>query len=222
MDTETVFTASGNQFAQEDHFVIDLLHRNIVVLDTLERSLHLVQLMIMRGKQCLRTGIGMFVDIFDNRPGNRNTVVCACPASQFVKQDKTAGRHVVEDIRSLVHLHHESGFSDRNVIRSSHTCKYLIHNPDTSAFGWDETTDLRHQRNQSRLAKQSGLTGHVRSGDNDNLLLFIVQIDIIGNVRFADRQLFFNHRMAASLNIDHLRIIHIRTDITVAFSHLGK
>ena len=39
-----------------------------IVLDTLERSLHLVQLMIMRSKQCLRTGIGMFVDIFDNRP----------------------------------------------------------------------------------------------------------------------------------------------------------
>ena len=28
--------------------------------------------------------------------------------------------------------------------------------------------------------------------------------------------------MAACLNIDHLRIIHIRTDIAVAFSHLGK
>ena len=28
--------------------------------------------------------------------------------------------------------------------------------------------------------------------------------------------------MAASLNIDHLRIIHIRTDITITFSYLGK
>ena len=36
---------------QEDDFVIYLLHRNVVVLNTLEAFLHLVQLMVVRGKQ---------------------------------------------------------------------------------------------------------------------------------------------------------------------------
>ncbi len=51
MNTEGVFAATAFQFAQENDFIIYLLHRNVIVLDALEAFLHLVQLMVVRGKQ---------------------------------------------------------------------------------------------------------------------------------------------------------------------------
>ena len=142
MNTEGVFAATALQFAQEDDFVIYLLHRNVVVLNTLEAFLHLVQLMVVRGKQgaCLR--LWMLVYMLHNRPGDGNTIICRSTAPQLVEQHQAAGRKVVQDIRRLVHLHHKGRLAHGNIIAGTHTGEYLIHQTDMGTLRRHETADL--------------------------------------------------------------------------------
>ena len=85
MDTEGVFASSTFQLTEENHFIVHFLHRHIVVLDTLEGFLHLVQFMIMGGKQGACFRFRMFVDILYDGPGNRNTVISRRTAPQLIE-----------------------------------------------------------------------------------------------------------------------------------------
>ena len=89
-------------------------------------------------------------------------------------------------------------------------------------LGRYETTDLCHEGNQGCLAEQGRLTGHVRSRNDDNLLLFRVEIHIVGNVFFSRRKLFFNHRMASLTDIEYIVIHHIRANVLIGTGHVGK
>ena len=88
MDTETVLATAGNQLTKEDHFIAHLLDRDVVILDALEGAFHLVQLMIMSSEKGLGTGPWMLVDVFDNGPGDRDTVVGAGSTAQLVEKHK--------------------------------------------------------------------------------------------------------------------------------------
>ena len=164
----------------------------------------------------------MFVDILHNGPRNGNAVVRTRATSEFIKKHQTAIGHIVENIRSLAHLHHESGIAGRNIIRSSDARKDLVHDADTSTFSRNKTSDLSHQRDQCRLSQQCRFTGHIRSGDNEDLLLLVVQIDVVGNVRFAHGKLFLDHRMTTLMNVDDIVVFHSRTDVSVFLSRFGE
>ena len=142
MDTERVFRATTSQFTKEDHLVIHLLHRDIVVLDAREVLLHLVQLMIMCGKK--RTGLclGMLMQVFHNSPGNTDTIVGGSAAPQLIEEHQRLRSNVVQDIRRLSHLHHKRGFTQRNVIRCPYPCENLVHQTDSRALCGHKTTDL--------------------------------------------------------------------------------
>ena len=146
MNTERVFAATPFQFTQENDFIIDFLHRHIIVLDAFEGLLHFIQFVIVRGKQ--RTGLGtrMFVDVFHNGPCNGNAVVSGSAAPQLIKEHQTAGGEIVQDVRRLVHLHHKRRFAYGNVVAGAHAGKYLVHQTDVCAFRRNETADLRHKR----------------------------------------------------------------------------
>ena len=107
MDTERVFRAAAHQLTKEDHLVVHLLHTHIIVLDPREVLLHFVQLMVVRGKQCTGLCFGMFMQILHNGPGNTDTIVSRSTASQLVKEHQRLRRNVVQDVRSLGHLHHK-------------------------------------------------------------------------------------------------------------------
>ena len=222
MDTETMFASAGDKFAKEYDFITYLLDRYIVILDALESLLHLVQLMVMGCKQGFRMSIRMFMDIFHDSPSDGNAIISTRPASQFIKENQTSRSHVVQDIRRFIHLNHKGRFTYRDIIRSTHTGKYLIHNPDTRTFRRHKATYLCHKRNQSRLTEQSRFTSHVRSGYNDNLLLFFIQIDIVGYIRFARLHLFLDNRMPAGFDINDFGLIYDRTDIPIILCRLSK
>ena len=50
MDTEGVLAATWHELAQEDNLTIHFLHTDVVVLDTVEVLLHLIEFVIMSGK----------------------------------------------------------------------------------------------------------------------------------------------------------------------------
>ena len=90
------------------------------------------------------------------------------------------------------------------------------------AFSRNETSDLCHEGNQGSLSQQGRLTGHVRSGNDDNLLFFCVQIYVVGNILFAQGELLFNDRMPSLTDIQYIIVGHYRTDIPVGFGYTGK
>ena len=178
--------------------------------------------MIVSSKKRTRLCTRMFMDVLHNRPCNRDAIVSGSPPTQLVKQHQTARRKVVQDICCLIHFYHKGRLSHRYIIAGTHTGEYLIHHTDTGTLCRNKTPDLRQQRNQCRLAKQSRFTCHIRSRDNDNLLTVGIQIHIIGNVLLSHRKLFLYYRMASLLNIQHITVLYYRTDVLIRSGNIGK
>ena len=107
MDTKGVLAASTLQFAEENHLAIHLLDTHIVVFDAVEAFLHLVELMVVGGKERASLGTLVLVEIFHDSPGYGDAVVGGRAAPQFVEEHERAWRDVVENIGSLGHLHHK-------------------------------------------------------------------------------------------------------------------
>ena len=144
--------SSTHQLTHKNHLAIGFTHRNIVVTNTLETLLHLVEFMVVRSKE----GLGMsslFVNILNNRPCDRNTVIGTCSASQLIKEHQTALAQVIQDTSRLVHLHHKGTFAQGNIVASTYTGKDLIYHTYASTLCWDKTTHLCHQHNQCCLTQ---------------------------------------------------------------------
>ena len=90
MDTKRVLTPTPFEFTQEYHLIVDLLHRDIIVLDAREVFLHLIELVIVGSKEGSRMPFGILMEILHNRPGNRNTIVSAGASAQLVEEHEGA------------------------------------------------------------------------------------------------------------------------------------
>ena len=77
MNTEGVLRAAPLQLAHKNHLAVNLLHRHVVVLDALEVLLHLVQLVVVGGKERTGLRLGVLVQILHDGPCNRDAVVGA-------------------------------------------------------------------------------------------------------------------------------------------------
>ena len=57
---------------------------------------------------------------------------------------------------------------------------------------------------------------------HEYLPFLVIQIDIIGDIRFSQGQLFLDYRVATSLYVDLVGITHDRTDILIRLRGLGE
>ena len=145
-----------------------------------------------------------------------------CTSSQLVKEHQTARRKVIQNISRLIHFHHESRLSDRNIITGTYTGKYLIHQTDMCTLGRYEATNLCQQRYQRRLSQQCRLTRHVRTGNDDDLLRATIQHHIIGNVLLSYGKLLLDNRMSSLADIQYIVVFDDRTYIIILTCHIGK
>src|SRR5262245_50146973 len=107
-------------------------------------------------------------------PGNRNPIVGRGTATNLVQQDQASIRYISYYGSRIVHVHHQSGLPSTEIIRSSETSKDLIGHGDLRLTGRNERTHMGHQCDQGRLTKQGTLTAHVRSRENNDLLIFLI------------------------------------------------
>ena len=77
--------ATTLQTPQENHLAVDLAHGDIVVLYALEVLLHLVQFVVVSGKECACLRLRLLVQMFDNGPRNTDAVVGRGAAPQLVE-----------------------------------------------------------------------------------------------------------------------------------------
>ena len=89
MDSEAVSNASFLQLAEEDDILADFLDGYMEIPDPRINVLKVVEFMIMGGEKRLGA-MSVFMDVFDDGAGNRHSVVCGCPASDFIKKHEGA------------------------------------------------------------------------------------------------------------------------------------
>src|SRR5690554_5530180 len=124
-----MFAASGHQFPKEDHLVIDLLHRHVVVFDPFERLRHLVQLMVMCGKEGFGTCRRVFVYILHDGPRDGNTVVGAGPTSQFIEKNQAFLGKVFRDFGGFVLFHIKVRLTSGIILERPNRVKILSTSP---------------------------------------------------------------------------------------------
>ena len=124
--------------------------------------------------------------------------------------------------RGLQHFHHKSGFAPGNVVARAHPRENLVAPANLGGTGRHEAADLGHQHDERRLTQQRGFTGHIRTGQQDNLLAGAVEHHVVGNILFTALHQGFDDGMATVLDIDAAARIHDRPTITVSFGKIRK
>ena len=95
MNTEGMLTATRLQLAQEDNLAIHLLHTHVEVLDAREILLHLVQLVIMSGKERTSLRLLVLMKIFHDSPGDADAIVGRSSTTQLIEEYQGTGRHII-------------------------------------------------------------------------------------------------------------------------------
>src|SRR5882762_6377683 len=99
--------------------------------------------MIMRCKKCL--GADLVVKVFNDAPGQTQTIKGASATTDFVKNDEAARRGVVKDVRSLAHFHHKCGLSAREIIAGSYARENTVDQAYLRLCCRDEGPGVRQQ-----------------------------------------------------------------------------
>ena len=201
MDTERVLRATLLQLTQEDDLAVDLLYRDVVVLDALEALLHLVQLMVMRGEERARLSLGMLVQVFDDGPRNGDAIVGTRATAQLVEEYQRVRRDIVQNVRCFGHLNHEGRLAERDIVRRTDAGEYLVYQPYLGPLGRHVVARLCHQGDERRLSQQCRLTRHVRTRNDDDLLFVTVKQHVVRHVALAHGQLCLDHGVASLADV---------------------
>src|SRR5699024_4130777 len=93
---------------------------------------------------------------FGDGAGERDAVVGAGAASDFIHDDETFGGSRVEDARRLDHFHHEGRAPAGEIVGRADARGDAIHRADHGAAGGHETADVGQEHDQRRLAHVGG------------------------------------------------------------------
>ena len=110
MKTEASLNASLDHLAEEYDILAHLLHGDMIVLHSRIYFLKVVQFVVVRREEGL-CAVAIFVDIFNYRTGDGHSVICRRTAADLIQEHQRTRRKVVQDHRSLEHLHHKGRFA---------------------------------------------------------------------------------------------------------------
>ena len=221
MKTEAMGHATFHKLAQEDHILAHLLDGDMEVLHTGIYVLKVVQFVIMGGEQGL-CPVAIFMDIFHYGPCNGHSVIGRCASPDLVQKHKRTRRKIVQDHGCLQHLHHEGRLSARNIVRCTYAGEYLVAIADCRCFGRNKAADLCHKHYESCLTQQCRFTGHVRTREDDHLLVPVVKIYVVRDEFLAGLHHGLDDRVTTLLYVYDLAVIHLRAAVVVGKSQIGK
>ena len=121
-----------------------------------------------------------FMEVFDHRPRNRQTVKGCRPTADFIQDHQGAVGCLIKDRGGFDHFNHEGRTTACQIVRRPHTGKQPVNHADMGLGRRDKGPDLGQNRNQGVLAQEGRFTGHIRTGDQPQAL-FILKAAIIGD-----------------------------------------
>ena len=170
--------------------------------------------MIMCGKKRLGTEELRVADMLHHRPGNAQPVVGACAAPDFIQDQQRVGGGVAQNICNLIHLHHKRTLPAGKIIRRSHTCENAVHDTDLRGYRRHIAAKLRHQNDQRRLAHIGGFSRHVRSRNDRDAVIAVVEVRVIVNKHIVVDHLL-DHRMTSALDVNDAVLVDFRTAVII-------
>ncbi len=175
------------------------------------------QLEVVGGKQGV--GANLARQLLGAGPRQREAVVGAGTAANFVHQHQTAGGGVVEDVGGFGHLYHESRAARCQIIRCPDPGENTVDGADVGAVGGYEGTDMGQQHDQRGLAHIGGFTAHVGACDDQHPAIPL-KPDGVGDKGIAHH--LFNDRMAARLDQDLILVDEGRAAVVEALGPLRQ
>ena len=147
--------------------------------------------MEVRCKKCPRSGRSFSVEVFQNRPGNGVAVNGTGSSADFIQENQTPLRCIVQDVCKLQHLDHEGTLSSGKVVRCTNPRKHPVHNSDAGKACRDKRTGLRHNGKECNASHVGGFTCHVCSGENQNLLFERTHLGVVRDIS-SGNCIFYN------------------------------
>ena len=158
------------QPVEEDDVPTGLPHRDVERGRARQRLREADEFVVVGGEHGARSE---FVQPLGHRPRDREAVVRRRAPPDLVEEDERALGGAVQDGRGLRHLHHEGALPRGEVVARAHAREHAVAYPDQGPASRDEGTDVRHERDESRLAQDGGLPRHVRAGDDQGPALLV-------------------------------------------------
>ena len=148
---------------QKNNFVGRFFHRDVNIFDGGQKIREFGQFVIVGSKKRARASV--FLQMFDNGPGNREAVERGGAAADFIQQNETGGSSVSEDAGDFAHFHEKSGAAAREIITCANARENAVGDGKLGLARGNKTTHLRHQNDQSGLTKIRRFAAHVGAGD---------------------------------------------------------
>jgi hypothetical protein len=95
LDAERMIGSPWNHFPKEDDLALVLLYLDPRIPNAVVARGELVELVVMRREERSCRDIGPLMQIFDQRPGDRQAVERARPPAHFVEEDERLRRGIV-------------------------------------------------------------------------------------------------------------------------------
>ena len=149
-------------------------------------------------------------------PGNAEPVIGACASPDLIQDHQAFRRRVPDDVRGFVHFDHKGALPLCQVVRSADPGENPVHKADGRPRCRHKAAHLGHQHREGDLPQNGRFAGHVRPCDDQDLLLPIVKLDVVGDKRLLLHGLL-DHGMPAVGDLNHGALAHLGAGIAVEF-----
>ena len=170
--------------------------------------------MIVRGEKRLRAELFGVDRVLQNRSGNRHAVEGRRAAPDFVENQKRPWRRVFENVRHLVHFHHERRLPRGKIVGRADAGEELIDNADARACRRHEASHLRHEDNQRHLTHVGGFARHVGARDDCRTAAVCAKDRVVRNEERVFEHLL-DDRVPALRDADFIRKIDLGAAVVV-------
>ena len=120
------------------------------------------------------------MQMFRNSPCYGEPIKRGGTAPDFIQYDERFLRGIVKDECCFTHFHHKSGLPACNIITCAHTAENAVYQADVCGVCRYVGAHLRHKGNEGDLTNIRGFAGHVGAGEDENPVMLLVHVHIIG------------------------------------------
>ena len=164
------------------------------------------------------------MQMLGDAPGNREAVEGRRSAANLIEQDEAPRGGVVQNVRRLVHLHHEGRVPLGEIVACADAGENPVCHADARRGGRDPASRLGHHGEQTHLSQVGRLAGHVRTSNDPHTFfgtLGRIEVGVVGNEGLPSRPLV-EHGVTPVTDLQHSRTINDRPGVAEESRGLGK
>ena len=150
------------------------------------------------------------MQMLGDRPGDADAVIGAGASADLIQHHQRSFGGVVEDIRGLVHLDHEGRIAAGEFVGGADPAENPVDLADPGRGGRHPASQMGEQRDEGDLTDIGGFSGHVRAGQQGDLLARRSQARVVGDegtgAGTAQQHTFYDG-MPALFDLEDIRIV---------------